>query len=94
MVTLKEAAISYKSEKKDITSIARIPVDIEVKEGVFTNDKNMPVKYSYIEVDGWKYSVKGDVLEKIQQTVKVRPQTTAIKVEKTPKGEFYVIPLD
>lgn len=93
MTSLKDAAMSFKNEKKDVTSLPSIPVDIEVKEGSF--EKNgQKMKYKFIEVNGWKYSIKSALLEKIQQIIGVRPSTKNIKIEKAPNGDMFVIPLD
>lgn len=93
MTSLKDAAISYKNEKKDVTTLPSIPVDIEVKEGSF--EKNgQKMNYKYIEVNGWKYSIKGTLIEKIQQILSVRPTTKNIKIEKAANGDMFVIPLD
>lgn len=93
MTSLKDAAISFKNEKKDVTTLPSIPVDIEVKEGTFEkNGKEM--KYKFVEVNGWKYSIKASLLEKIQQILSVRPTTKNIKIEKAPNGDMFVIPLD
>jgi len=93
MTSLKETALNYKSEKKDITNLESIPIDIEVKEGSFEkNGKKM--SYKFVEMNGWQYSIKASLFEKIQQIIAARPATTKIKINKTPTGELFVIPLD
>lgn len=92
MANLKETAVNFKSGK-DITDLEKIPTDIEVKTGEF--EKNgQKMTYTYFELDGWKYTIKSKVMESIKQMLGVRPQTKFIKVNKTPAGEYFVIPLD
>lgn len=92
MAKLGELALNYKAGK-DITDLDSIPVDIEVKEGEF--DKNgQKMKYSYFEIDNWKYTLKSNVMSKIKQIMAARPTTKHIKVSKDDKGEYFVIPLD
>ncbi|NJO30856.1 MAG: hypothetical protein HC874_27360 [Richelia sp. SL_2_1] len=68
MVTLKDAALNYKSDKKDLTTLPSVDVNTEIKEGTFEGKDGKLIKYNYMEIEGWKYSIKAEVLEKIQQT--------------------------
>lgn len=92
MVTLREFASSYKSAK-DLTDLQEIPVNIEIKEGSFEKNGSK-LKYHFIEIDNWKYSLKGDIIQQIQQVISNRPTTTKIKVNRAPNGALYVVPLD
>lgn len=90
MPTLKDKAINFKS--RDITDLDKISVDIEIKTGEFEkNGKKVP--YDYFEVDGWKYSIKADVLKQIQLIVTQNPGIKFIKVKRTPSGVIYVEPV-
>jgi hypothetical protein len=93
MTTLRETAVAHVAGKKDITTLDRIPVDCEVKIGKFQSN-GKEVTYSYVEIEGYKYSIKGALLDKIKQIVVARPQTKFIKAQKTANGDIFIIPLD
>lgn len=91
MATLKDSAMAW--EKRDIFSLDKIPVDIEIKEDVF--EKNgKAVKYLYFEKDGWKYTIKSNFLEKLRQLLEIRPETKFVKAKKNSDGDVYFVPLD
>jgi hypothetical protein len=54
MTTLKEAALAY--TKKDIFSLAKIPVDVEIKKDNFEKNGKL-VDYFYIDIENWKYTI-------------------------------------
>jgi len=91
MTTLKDSAIAY--EKKDIFSLDRLPVDAEIQEGSF--EKNgQAIKYSFIEFNGWKYTIRPEHLAKLKQTIEIRPDTKFVKFKKDDKGSPYCVPVD
>jgi len=92
MTTLKETAIAYKG-KKELTDLDKILVNSEIHQGTFTNDAGKEIAFNYIEIDGYKYTIKGTLMNQIKRILEARPTTTAIKI-KEEKGEFFVIPLD
>lgn len=92
MPSLKDSAIAY--EKRDIFSLDKIPVDIEIKTKTFTGKDGKPVEFQGIEIDGWTYTIKAKYLDKIKQTLKMRPDTKFVKAEKSPEGELYFVPVD
>lgn len=92
-MNLLESAKAF-SGKKEVWTLDKIPVDIEMKEDTFTNKEGKEVKYFFVEINGYKYTITSKVLEAIQQVVNVRPETKFIKIQKTPKGEIYAVPLD
>jgi hypothetical protein len=96
MPTLKEFASSYAS-KKEITDLESIPINTEVKTGTFdgkgeNEGKKMP--FNYIEIDGWKYTLRGALVDQIKAVIANKPTCTKIKIGKTPKGELFVMPID
>ena len=92
MTTLKEAAKSYKG-KKELTDLEKIPVDISFQEGTFTNDQNKEIKFNFIEIDGYKYTIRSALMSQIKRLLDARPMTKNIKIQEE-KGETFVIPLD
>lgn len=87
-MNLKDTALQFK--KKDITDLPEISLlDLEVKTELF---EGRP--WSYIELNGWKYSIKNELLGQIKETITYRPQTTKIKVVRTDKNELKVVPID
>jgi hypothetical protein len=92
MTSLKEMSLSY-SSKKELTSLAKVSVDLNVQEGTFqANGKD--VKFNFVEIDGYKYTVKAKTFEALKRILDVRPQTKFVKFEKDKNGELFVIPLD
>ena len=90
MANLYDTAKSY--AKKDITSIESLDLKtLEVKDGVSDDGK---IKFKYIEIGGWKYTIKANVLALIQDIINVRPTTTKVKVYRDKEGDFKVMPLD
>lgn len=90
MPTLREVASNY--QKKDLTAIKELILDkIEVKEDTF--EKNgKPMKYNYIEIDSWKYSINTNQLQQIKDIIEVRPQTTKIRFVKR-SSDGLVVPV-
>lgn len=93
MATLKEISLKHKG-KKELWDLEFVPVEIEVKDDVFTGDNGKPVPFQYIEIDGWKYTIRAKNLEAIKNIIEMRPQTTKVKFKKTDKGEIVCVPLD
>jgi len=93
MTTLKEASLNHKA-KKELHSLAEVPVDIEIKEDSFKNAQGQEVKYKYVEIDGYKYTVKSKVLSALKNIVAARPSVTKVKFQKTEDGDIIVVPLD
>ncbi len=93
MPTLKDSAIAYKG-KKEITDLASIPVDIEFKSGTFKNAEGKDMNFNFIEIEGYKYTIKAKLMQQIQNLLNARPTTKNIKIQKASNGELFVIPLD
>lgn len=93
MPTLREAAIKYKAQRSvfDLTSI---PTDIDFKEGTFKNAQGQDVTYSYVDIDGYKYTIKAKIMSHIKMVLEARPSTKNIKISQNEKGDVMVIPLD
>lgn len=93
MASLKEMALSYQG-KKDIADLEKIPIDIEVKTDTFTNKDKQVVPFNYIEMNGWKYTIKGKMLEELQNLAKANPNAKFFRFKKASNGELFAIPLD
>jgi hypothetical protein len=92
MSNLYDAAKAY--TKKDITSLPELNLKtLEIKKDSFGEGKEKK-EYFYIEIDGWKYTVKAAVLNAIKEVIEIRPTTTKVKVYKDKDGELKVMPLD
>jgi hypothetical protein len=92
MANLKETAKQF-GGKKELTDLPEIPVDIEVRKDSYQKD-GQTREYYYIELNGWKYTIRAEALEKIKTVITLRPQTTKIKFYKDDKGQLAVMPLD
>jgi len=93
MPSLRDSALIYKA-KKELFDLPKIPVDIEIKTGLFKGKDGKDIEYSFVEIDGWKYAVPGKIMSQIQMVLQSRPTTKFIKIQKAPSGETYVMPLD
>ena len=93
MPSLRDSAIVFKG-KKELTDLDKIPVDIEFKTDKFKNAQGVDTPFNFIEIDGWKYTIKAKIMSQIQMVLASRPQTKFIKVQKAPNGDIYVMPLD
>lgn len=96
MPTLKETATQFVG-KKELYDLPNIPMDIEIKNGTYPGKGALAgkdVPFQYIEVNGWKYTIRANVMSQIQQIALTRPTCKNIKVNKAPNGELYVVPLD
>lgn len=93
MPTLRDSAVAFKG-KKEITDLASIPVDVEFKTGSFKNSEDKVMSFNFIEIDGYKYTIKAKLMQQIQNLLNARPATKNIKVQKGSNGDLFVIPLD
>jgi len=93
MVSLKEVSLNHKG-KRELWDLDHVPVNIEVKDNVFTGEGGKPVAFKYIEIDGWKYTIRAKDLEAIKNILEMRPQTTKVKFKRTDKGEILCMPVD
>lgn len=93
MINLKEFAMSYKA-KKELWDLDKIPANIEIHQSSFKNAEGKELAYNYIEIDGYRYTIKSKIISQIKIVLENRPQTTAIKIKKSDDGQIYVVPLD
>ena len=93
MTTLKDASLSH-TAKKELYHLDSVPVDIEMQEGSFTNKEGKEVKYNFVEIEGYQYTVKAKVLAALKSIVQARPDVKNVQFQKTETGEIIVIPLD
>jgi hypothetical protein len=96
MPTLKDLALKY-TGKKELYDLDKIDVSLEVKQDTFDGkgqNEGKKIAYNYIEIDGYKYTIKADLMQQIKQTLESRPQTKFIKVNRAANGTLYIIPLD
>jgi len=96
MPTLKESALKF-TGKKELFDLEKIDVSFEVKTDTFDgkgDNAGKKIPYNYVEIDGYKYTIKADLMQQIKQTLEDRPLTKFIKVKKASNGTLYVISLD
>lgn len=93
MTTLKEASLKFKG-KRELWDLDSVAVDVEIKDDVFTGDGGKQVPFQFIEIDGWKYTIRAKNLEAIKNIIEMRPQTTKVKFKKTDKGDILCMPVD
>lgn len=94
MTTLREASLTHK-QKKELYHLESVPVDTEIKKGSFKDSKTgQDVPYSYVEIDGYKYTINSKLMSNIQTIVAARPTVKNIKFQRTEQGQIFVVPLD
>lgn len=93
MVSLKEISLKHKG-KRELWDLEFVPVDVEVKDDVFSGEGGKPVAYQYVEIDKYKYTIRAKNLEAIRNILEMRPSTTKVKFKKTDKGEVLCVPFD
>lgn len=93
MVTLKDFALNHKS-KRELTDLKEIDVTkLDIKEDVFTNAQGQPIKYNFIEIEGYKYTLNAKNLSALKSILQARPSCTKVQYIKTDTGVMCV-PLD
>lgn len=91
-MNLKDFAVSYKS-KKELYDLSSIPIDIEIKPATFKGEDNKEIPYNYIEIDGYKYTIKANLIKQLSDCIKQNAEMKSFKVVRTSKGELIVVPL-
>lgn len=92
MSNLLDTAKSY--QKKDLTSLPFLDLKaLEVREASF-GEGEAKKNYKYVEIDGWKYTIKAGVISAIKDLLEMRPTTTKVKVYLDKEGELRVMPVD
>lgn len=93
MASLKDSALKY-TAKKELYDLDKIDVSLEVKQDTFDGKDGKKIQFNYIEIEGYKYTIKSDLMQEIKNTLEVRPQTKFIKVRKASNGTLYITPED
>ncbi len=96
MTKLSEEALTYEPPKtKNISELAEVNVDAEVKERTAGEGENA-FNYKYIEVEGEEYRVGASVLKQLKVHLEANPNIKKFRVNKTGEGlktEYTVIPV-
>lgn len=93
MTTLRDASLNY-SPKKELHQLQSVPVDIEIIEDTFKNEAGADVKYKYVEINGYRYTINKKSLAALKNIVAARPSVKNVKFEKAEDGSVFVVPLD
>jgi len=97
METLKSAAEKYvPPTTKNITELARVPVDIETKDETFTKEDGEEFTIKKISVDNEDYRVPVSVLKQLKEILKEMPNLKFFKVTSSGSGiktTYTTIPL-
>ena len=92
-MNLRDFSLQHKS-KREITDLDKIPVSVDVQTGKFKNQQNQEVEFNFVEIDGYKYTIKAKQLDSLKRILNVRPSTQHVQFQKTENGEIICIPLD
>lgn len=97
MANLKDEALAYESQQtKNVSELARVPVDLEVTEKVFKEGTDDEFKIKTIEIEGISYRIPVSVLESLKVMLEDNPNMKFFKVKKDGEGmktNYTVIPL-
>lgn len=98
MTTLKEEAKNYvPPTTKNISELAEVSTEIEVKTKEAVKKDGEKFTYKYVEVNGEEYRVPGIVLGQLKEQVKANSSLQKFKVSKQGEGKtgttYTVIPL-
>lgn len=99
MPTLKEYAESYEVKKtRNISELAVVPVELDLKDGSFTDNTGQIIAFKFVELNGERYRVPNTVIADLKQIMATKPGVTKVKVNKFGTGKtgtkYTVIPLD
>ena len=93
MVNVKEFAKSW-SSKKELCDLPALDIaTLSIENGEFEVEGGSKKKWYYIEIDGYKYSLKSNILSQIKTILETRPLATKIQFKKAPNGEIVVFDL-
>jgi hypothetical protein len=96
MATLKEEAMAYEPPQTlNIADLDKIPVDIEVKEGIGKNKEGEEFTYKYANINGADYRIAGSILGGIKAILGKMPNLKFVSVIKQGQGmntRYQVIP--
>ena len=96
MATIREAAQAYEPPQTlNIADLEKIPIDLELKEGVGKDKEGQEFKYKYAEIDGKQYRVAGSILGGIKAILEKMPSLQFVQVIKQGQGmntRYQVIP--
>lgn len=99
MTSLKEAALSYKGSK-ELFELPKLSVDVEIKTDFFDGKQKdasgnpLKVPYNYIEIEGWKYTIKANLMKQIKYLLEQNPNMKFFKFVKAPDGTIFVMAAD
>ena len=96
MTTLREAAQAYEPPQTlNIADLDRIPMDLELKDGVGKDKEGQEFKYKFTELEGKQYRVAGSILGGIKAILQKMPGLKFVQVIKQGQGmntRYQVIP--
>lgn len=82
------------SGKKDLCDLPALDLStLDIKSGEFEVEGGAKKSYNYIEIDGYKYSIKSGVLAQIKTIVQTKPLCNKIQFKKAPNGDIIVLDL-
>ena len=96
MSTIRESAINYEGhELLNIADLDKIPIDLELKEGIGKDKDGIEYKYKYTIIDNKRYRIAGTILGSLKTLLKAVPHIKHIQIIKEGEGlktRYQVIP--
>lgn len=98
MTTIRDTAITFQPKTtKNITELAKVPVALEIKMEVGTDQKGEDYSYYYCELNDDRYRIPASVLALLKSILVKKPTLQYFAVTKSGDGRntrYAVIPLD
>ena len=96
MASLRDEAQAYTPpQTENIATLEKIPVDLDLKDGVGKEGTPDEFRYKYIEHEGKRYRVAGTVIGGLKSVLKKYPNTRFVTVDKEGEGmntRYHVMP--
>ena len=97
MASMKEEAKVYEAPQTlNIADLEKIPIDLELKDGIGKDKEGLEFKYKYAVVEGKEYRVAGSILGGIKAILEKVPDLKFVSVIKQGQGlntRYQVVPL-
>lgn len=93
MVNVKEFVKTW-SGKKELYDLPALELaTLDIKSDEFTTETGAKKAYNYIEVGGYKYSLKAGIMAQIKQIIETKPLVSKIQFKRAPNGDVVVFDL-
>jgi len=98
MTSIKDEAKAFvPKQTKNISELAQVSIDFELKEGEGIDKEGNTFKYKFVEINGEEYRIPGVVIAQVKDILDENKDLKSFKVKRTGEGKtgtrYTVIPL-